>query len=373
MQQTKKQKKNSNVFIIIGSDTSAVREKASELVNGLNPNNDPLKVETITADRETIDEICQSLQSAIGSLLTISFWERMVWLKNAEFLSDSVVVKSPAISPLLEKLISVLRAGLPAGCKFLLSAPGADKRLAEVKELLNLGEVIECNKPNFGWEASEDDIIQWIIQEADKFGIQLDDEAAETLYARIGTDPAQLKIELEKLSLCDKDKQNLTAEVIRQVVPPSRQSGIFDLSNAILKRDLSLALSITDQLLSQKESPLGLLLAAITPTFRNLLLVKSLMIKHRLPPPQKAFFFSKTLEKLPSEEIDHLPRKKDGTLNAYPLGLAAIAAEKYSLNELKSAYLQCRNANLKLLTTGQNPEMVLTNLLAQTITPSQKS
>ena len=61
------------------------------------------------------------------------------------------------------------------------------------------------------------------------------------------------------------------------MVPLSRAGVIFELSNALSARDLELALTLVRRLLEQGESAVGILLAAIVPTIRNLLLAKDLM------------------------------------------------------------------------------------------------
>ena len=116
---------------------------------------------------------------------------------------------------------------------------------------------------------------------------------------------------------------------VRLLVPQTREGGIFDLSEAILKRDLRLALETLQQLIHQGEHGIGILLAAVVPTVRNLLLAKDLILSHNLPPPSQPQFFAGTLKRLSPVETSHLPRKKDGTLSAYLLGIAA--AQRFPL------------------------------------------
>ena len=68
------------------------------------------------------------------------------------------------------------------------------------------------------------------------------------------------------------------------------------------------SLAMIDQLLYQGESAMGILLVAIVPTVRNLLLVRDLQVRHRLSRPSSPFVFGKTLERLPEEATAHLPR-----------------------------------------------------------------
>ena len=146
-------------------------------------------------------------------------------------------------------------------------------------------------------------------------------------------------------------------------MPATRESGVFDIGNAISARNLPLALETLDQLFYQGEKGVGILLASIVPTVRNLLLAKSLLIRHKLRPPAEANYFGGTLAKLPLEETDFLPRKKDGTLNAYGLGIAAKSSVHYSLEELQRAFHGCADANLRLITSQGAEDVVLTRLL----------
>jgi DNA polymerase-3 subunit delta len=152
---------------------------------------------------------------------------------------------------------------------------------------------------------------------------------------------------------------------VRDLVPVTRAGGIFDLSDAINRRNLPLCLDTLAQLLRQGESAVGILLAAIVPTVRNLLVAKDLMERHKLRPPSQPQFFSAELKRLRSEETSHLPRKKDGTLNTYGIGLAAVNAGRFSGKQLASAFLACRDANQKLISGHGSDETLLTQLLVR--------
>ncbi|PYL13729.1 MAG: hypothetical protein DMF43_04165, partial [Verrucomicrobia bacterium] len=133
-----------------------------------------------------------------------------------------------------------------------------------------------------------------------------------------------------------------------------------ELSNALATRDLELALKLVRRLLDQGESAIGILLVAILPTIRNLLLAKDLMERHRLPRPYSPFQFISAINRLPAEATDHLPRKKDGSINAYALGIAAQHAHRFGTGQLIEAMQACLEANLQLVTTQLDHELVLT-------------
>src|SRR5260370_35875434 len=125
---------------------------------------------------------------------------------------------------------------------------------------------------------------------------------------------------------------------------------MFERGNALATRDLELALTLVRRLLDQGESAIGILLVAIVPTIRNLLLAKDLMERHRLPRPHAPFQFISTINRLPAEVTQHLPRKKDGTINAYALGIAAQNAHLFETKQLIDGMQPFSESDLKLLT-----------------------
>ena len=154
-------------------------------------------------------------------------------------------------------------------------------------------------------------------------------------------------------------------DLVRELVPLTREGVIFDLSNALAERDLERALELVRQLLDQGESAIGILLAAILPTVRNLLLAKDLMERHRLPRPHAPFPFISAINRLPADAIAHLPRKKDGTVNAYALGIAAQNAHRFSTEQLIAGMQACLAANLQLVTTQLDHELILTEVVVK--------
>ncbi len=371
----KKSQANANIHFVTGSDESGVKKAAAELAAKLAPSDDPFASETIDGAVATVDEAQDRIHSAVEALLTVPFFggAKLVWLKSATFLADSVTGRSETVTGALEKLLAVLEKGLPEGVVFLLSATDPDKRRSPYKTLSKLAAVHLHDKPDFGWGATEADIVDWVAARASAAGLRLTDEAAVVLTARIGAESRQLDMELEKLALAFGNAEPLNVEQVRELVPATRAGGIFDLGNALARRDLSLSLRTLDQLMRQGEKGVGLLLAAIVPTVRNLLVVKDLLVAHKLPPPAQPQFFSGTLNKLPPAATAHLPRKKDGTLNTYPLGIAAANSARFTLPELQAAFAACARANLELVTTQLSEHVVLSRLLVEIAGKSARS
>jgi len=81
-----------------------------------------------------------------------------------------------------------------------------------------------------------------------------------------------------------------------------------------------------------------------------------------------AFAFIATLNRLPAKETEHLPRKKDGTLNGYALGIAAMNAHRFETDQLVRGMEACLQANLALVTTQLDQELVLTEIVVKLLT-----
>lgn len=357
--------KTASVHFVTGSDESAVKKAASALAQKLAPGADAFSLETIDGAVDSVDACANAALDAASALLTMPFMggTKLVWLKSASFLADSVAGRSETVTNAIEKLLEVVQSGLPEGVTFLLSAPMADKRRTAYKTLLKVAQTETHDMPDLGFKAGEEEIIEWTSSRVHKRDLQMVPEAVETLASRVGLDPRQLENELDKLETSFGKSRTIEAEDIRNLVPQTREGGIFDLSEAVARRNLPLALDTLDQLTYQGERGVGILLASIVPTVRNLLLVKDLMVRYKLSPPAQPHFFASSLKRVPESALSHLPRKKDGTLNAYPLGIAAVNASHYSLQELEAGFAACGEANQRLLSGIMEDDVIIARLL----------
>ena len=307
-----------------------------------------------------------AIRSAIAALQTLPFFGggKLVWLKSANFLSDDVKGKSANVLEPLEELGAILSGGLPDDVTFLVSAIDPDKRRSFYKTLTKLADIQIFDEPDLnrsGWEENAGEIVR---AEAKKRGLEFEEEALELFVLSTGGDSGVVANELEKLKLYAPEGA-ITAEQVRALVPISRAAVIFELGNALARRDATLALNLVRDLLDQGETAIGILLATILPTIRNLLLAKDLMEHHHLPRPQAPFAFISTLNRLPAKETDHLPRKKDGAINAYALGIAAMNAHRFETDQLVRGMEACLQANLELVTTQLDQELVLTEIVVK--------
>ncbi len=367
---TKTACQDSNVYAVVGSDESTVKATAAELALKLAPADaGDFGVETIDACADNADQAASKIRLAIEALQTLPFFGggKLVWLKNANFLGDSKMGGAAAVQDALEELRAALEGDLGGGeVKFLLSAPEVDKRRSFYKALAKRAQLQVFDKldaTRSGWEEEASDLVQSLGKE---LKLRFDPEALDLFVLLTGGDTRTIKSELEKLHLFLGEKERRVAlEDVRTLVPISRAGVIFELSNALAARDLERALGLVRRLLDQGESVIGILLVAIIPTVRNLLLAKDLMARHRIPRPSAPYSFIAALNRLPEEATAHLPRKKDGSINGYTLGIAAMQAQGFETERLVAGLEACLTANLQIVTSQLDHELILNQVVVK--------
>ncbi len=266
----------------------------------------------------------------------------------------------------LEKLGETLAGGLPESTRFLLSATDVDKRRTFYKSLGKVAKVEVFDRLDPGKSGWEDDAAMLIRRLAGERALGFAADALDCFTLFTGGDRRVITNELEKLDLyLGPERREVSADDVRLLVPMSRAGIIWELGNALSERNVQRALDLLEQLLFQGESAIGIMLVAIIPTVRSLLVVKDLMQRHRLTRPAQPFYFGKTLDRLAPEAIAHLPRKKDGSVNTFALGIAASHAHRYELPELRAALEACLEANVQLVTSGGEAKTVLSQLIVR--------
>ena len=358
----------SSIHAVVGSDESEVKRVAAELAAKLTPPDaGEFGVEVIDACADNVDQAVAKIRLAIEALQTIPFFGggKLVWLKNANCLGDSVIGRSAAVQGALEDLAELLETGLGADVTLLISATETDKRRAFYKALAKRADVqvIErLDSSRAGWEEEATEIVR---RRAKARKLQFDEEALDLFVLLTGGDTRQIENELEKIDLYLGTARQVSVEQVRELVPLSRAGVIFELGNALAACDLERALMLVKRLLDQGETAIGILLVAILPTIRNLLLAKDLMERNRMPRPHAPFTFISALNRLPAEATEHLPRKKDGSINGYALGIAAQQAHRFQREKLIAGLEACLEANLRLVSSQLDHELVLTEIVVK--------
>ncbi len=370
MPKAKARTTTAKIYGVVGSDEAEVKRVGAGLAEELEPPDaGDFGLEVIDGCVDNADQGATKIRSTIEALQTLPFFGggKLIWLKNANFLADNIVGRSAAVQEALEELTAVLNQDLGDGITFLLTAVEVDKRRSFYKSFAKNAEIQVfdgIDSTRSGWEEEATEIVQ---KNAKQKGLQFDDEALVLFVLLTGGDRRQIENELEKVDIYLGKKRSVTIDQVRDLVPLSRSGVIFELGNALAERDLERALQLVRRLLDQGESAIGILLVAILPTIRNLLLAGDLMSRHHMSRPHVPFQFISALNRLPAEAIAHLPRKKDGAISGYALGIAAQNAHHFDRNRLLEGMDACLNANVRLVSSQLDHELVLTEIVIKLI------
>jgi DNA polymerase III subunit delta len=368
MPKAKTKAASANIYAVLGSDEVEVKRVAAELASNLTPPGaGDFGLEVIDGAADNVDQAEARVRSAIEALQTLPFFgsTKVVWLKNVNFLGDDQKARSAAVQSALEELSELVDSGFGPGVTLLISATDLDKRRSFYKTLLRRAEVQVFDRLDSGRGGWEEEALEMVHQRTKKRKLQFDDDALDLFVLLTGGDTRQIDNELEKIdTFLGKDRE-VHSDVVRDLVPLSRAGVIFELGNALAARDLQLSLKLVRRLLDQGEKAIGILLVTIVPTIRNLLLAKDLLERYRLPRPHSPFQFISAINRLPTEATDHLPRKKDGSINAYVLGIVAQQAGRFETTQLMQAMRACLEANVQLVTTQLDHELILTEVVVK--------
>lgn len=385
MAKAKTKPATAEIYAVVGSDEGEVKRVAAELAQKLvPPDAGDFGLEVIDGVADNAEQAAARIRSTIEALQTLPFFgsTKVVWLKNANFLGDDMKARSTAVQSSLEELLNLINSGFGAGITLLISGTEVDKRRSFYKALIKRAELQvfdRLDSARAGWEEEATEIVR---QRAKKRKLQFNDDALDLFVLLTGGDTRQIENELEKIeTYCSTGSQPegkmpaapapkmaapaVTVELVRELVPLSRAGVIFELGNALSARNLELGLMLVRRLLEQGENAVGILLVAIVPTIRNLLLAKDLMEQHGIRRPHSPFQFIAAMNRLPERATEHLPRKKDGSINAFGLAVAAQHAHRFTTSKLIDAMRACLDANVKLVTTQLDHELILTEIVVK--------
>ncbi len=194
--------------------------------------------------------------------------------------------------------------------------------------------VLEFKQP------AADELPRWIASRARGHGGAIEPRAAGLLSQLIGGDLRRLDQELIKLITYVDAQRPITAKDVAQLVADAGQSSVFDMVDALGKRDGRTAARELHRLLDRGENPLGLL-AMIVRQFRLLIQVKE-MQGRGAPPDQIA---------------------KD--LNMHPFVARKIGEQARvfrDLEQLEQTYRRLLDIDVEIK-TGQTPDVLALDLL----------
>src|SRR6184192_4090280 len=125
MPKTKAKTAAAKVYAVVGSDDVEVKHTAAELAEKLKPAEaGDFGLEVIDGAADNAEQAAARIRSTIEALRTLPFFggEKVVWLKNANFLADDQKGRSVSVQEALEELAETIDGGFGSETTFLVSA-----------------------------------------------------------------------------------------------------------------------------------------------------------------------------------------------------------------------------------------------------------
>nr|HPR18896.1 DNA polymerase III subunit delta [Candidatus Cloacimonadota bacterium] len=172
-------------------------------------------------------------------------------LEMSPFLADIklVIIKSfDAMNAANKKLIADYVINPSPTSILVLIAEKSDGRLSANKSIEENSVYITCRPPY-----SSDDIVRWLRTELRQRNIQMDNNSIMTFATSIEPDYLIAGNELEKLIIYAKNSRRISSHDVDEVIGRSKANNIFELQNAIGKRDLKNAVKILENMTLNNE------------------------------------------------------------------------------------------------------------------------
>lgn len=184
-------------------------------------------------------------------------------------------------------------------------------------------------------------LTRWVQSRVKREGGAIDSHTAEILASFVGPDLYALHHEIQKLVAYTDGQRPITEEDIRLLTPHARQASIFDLVDALGRREGRTASRIYHELLDSGEHPLGLL-GMIARQFRLMIQVKELAPKLL------------TAEAIASELGQ----------SVYPVRKVMAQSGNYTVEQLGTIYRKLLDTDLDIKTGRLEPTLALDTLIA---------
>ncbi len=238
IQKQLKQKKILPVYYLFGEDTYSIETTHKAIEEILSP------YITSDFDKETYFGEKQTFANIVGLASTFPFGseKKLITLKQTEKVKEKKELVNYLKEPADFSVIIFLHEGSISNIE---SEP--------YKTLLSLGYLFEAK------ELKGNSLIEWIILTAEKNNKKISYENAQLLMDISGENRSSLEAQLEKIILYIGENKEITIESIRGLSTSLKQYTIFDLQNALAKRNKSSALKVAHNLLKNGIDPIQII------------------------------------------------------------------------------------------------------------------
>jgi len=284
------------------------------------------------------------------------------WLEQVIAYCVEEKMAVPVYQDDADVLNDAIIAGYPETNYLVLTTDLVDKRRRLYKTIKKIGVVVDCSVPKGDRKADKDRqqaaLKTHMKKILKKVGKRMAPGGFESLYEKIGSDMRSFDSELEKVVTFVGDRDEILPTDVETISKRTRQDPIYEMSNAVAKRDTHKALFFLDSLLRSSIHPLQVL-AVVTNQIRKLILAKDFIHSEYDNGWRKdlsyAAFQKMILPKIEEREPDSLT----GNTHPYAIYMTLKQSHNYTPEELMGAMELLLDTDIRLKSSGQNAKMVL--------------
>jgi len=301
---------------------------------------------------------------------------------DLEFLGDTAdaltkeidITSASSTTDDVGQLLEYLEEGpSPTSVIILAMSSALNGNSKVVKAISRVGEVANFGQLRQSRYINRDPMYQMVMDRLKEHQKAIAPDAFMELQKKTGNNMRQIFDELDKLVTFVGERKRIEKSDVEELVSRTSSDRIFDLTNAIGQRSLSLALANLRSILENGDHPL-LIHNMLTRQIRFLLQAKLMLENGDLDPKvaQMSYdvFQKREHKKILSELGDKLPDSKQFNLlkqHPFPIHLTLQQTKNFTVQELVAAMERLLEADVQLKSSRLTPELVVEMLVMDLI------
>ena len=303
-------------YLLYGEEPYLVQQYKTRLKNALSVEGDTMNTSVFSGK-----DIRPEALIDLAETLPFFAERRVILVENSGFFKKST-----------EELAAYM-GELPETSYFIFAEEDVDKRGKMYKQVKKHGSVVEFKRQ------TDAVLMQWILGSLKKENKKITRSVMELFLSKTGNDMELITQELEKLLCYTMEKDIIEAEDVEAICANQISGKIFDMVEAIGRKESKRALDLYYDLLTLKEPPMRILFL-LAKQFRQLLLVKE-YAEEGIPQPVMASRLG-----VPSFVVKNI----------------AVCAKSYRISELRQAVTDFVDAE-EAVKTGRLQDVLSVELL----------
>jgi len=225
-------------IFICGPDDFLVNRLGKERFDELTRDvTDEFSREILSGFANNVGEVEAAINRFRESVQTVSMFggKRVVWLKDVNFLADTVTGRAESTLKLVEDLQALLGSINPADVAVVVTAAPVDRRRAFPKWCEKNADFAIIGGEG---EGAAQALASIVLAEADTLGVGFGDGALELLLARVGANTRLLIEETHKLTSYIGDGKVIEEAHVAELTPNVAEGDFFEAAVAFFSGDL---------------------------------------------------------------------------------------------------------------------------------------